>query len=279
MTFTVRSCQAWFLGILCLSAAPVAAADGPPSPVFTRDEVARYQPKGPSRCFRQICLEYNTTGRYDYRRGRLGKPEEMIKDFSQADAARYAEFCRSINLDGVLLLAVPEGGYATYLQTRVGEPFPYLKQHQFDFFGQTLKECHRRGISVFGYIIIGWCKRAQAEFPADFPEKGDAAIPSLNGRYAERIIEYAREILTSYPVDGLRTDILDHNTRAYGRRSGVLPRAVWRGAAREVSRLAARAGLPAEEASRGSCAGSTRLARRSSRKWRSGTTGSTTKTW
>ena len=40
------------------------------------------------------------------------------------------------------------------------------------------------------------------------------AIPSLNGRYAERIIQYAREILTYYPVDGLRTDILDHSTHA-----------------------------------------------------------------
>ena len=107
--------------------------------MFAQDEVAGYQPKGPSRCFRQISLEYNTTGRYDYRRGLLGKPEEMIKDFSEADPVYYAEFCRSINLDGVLLLAVPEGGYTTYLQTRVGEPFPYLKQHRFDFFGQTMQ--------------------------------------------------------------------------------------------------------------------------------------------
>ena len=104
-----------------------------------------------------------------------------------------------------VVLAVAEGGYATYLQTRVGEPFPYLEQTSLISSVRPIKECHRRGISVFGYIIVGWCKQGEAEFPADFPEKGEVAIASLNGRYAERLIEYAREILTYYPVDGLRT--------------------------------------------------------------------------
>jgi hypothetical protein len=185
-----------------------------PNLLYTLEEVMAYKPKGPTQCFRQICLEYNGTSRYDYNRGVFGKPEEMLKDFSQADPVKYAEFCRRINLDGVLLLAVPEGGYTTYLQTKVGEPFPYLKQNNFDFFGQTIRECHRLGISVFGYVCIGWSKKPQREFPEEFPQPGAFAIPSLNGLYAERVIQYAREVLTHYPVDGLRTDILDHNTAA-----------------------------------------------------------------
>jgi hypothetical protein len=210
----------WMIGLLGVivtfagkSAGPTRDSKQQSRPIFSREEVAAYHPKGPSRCFRQICLEYNTTSRFDYKQGVFGKPEVMLQDFSEADPVKYAEFCKRINLDAVLLLAVPEGGYTTYLQTKVGEPFPYLRQHKFDFFGQTIKECHARGISVFGYVIVGWCKKAMIEFPDEFPDRDTSGIPTLNGLWAERVIEYARELLTSYPIDGLRTDILDHNTK------------------------------------------------------------------
>ena len=114
------------LSLLCVLVVPAAilatlpAADAYDPPLWTPEEVAAYKPKGPSQCFRQLCLEYNSTSRYDFEKGRFGKPEKMIKDFSQADPVNYAEFCRRINLDGVLLLSVPEGGYTTYLQTAHG---------------------------------------------------------------------------------------------------------------------------------------------------------------
>ena len=41
-------------------------------------------------------------------------------------------------------LAVPQGGYTAYLQTRVGEPYPYLKRHNRDFFGEVTRELHKR---------------------------------------------------------------------------------------------------------------------------------------
>jgi len=102
------------------------------SPLFTREEVARYQPKGPSCCFRQICLEYNNPTR----RKKVFTAQELGEFFSAADAVKYAQFCRDIHLDAALMLAVPQGGYTTYLQTKAGEPYPYLKRHGFDFFAR-----------------------------------------------------------------------------------------------------------------------------------------------
>ena len=184
-------------------------------PVFPTEEVAAYQPKGPTDCFRHICLEYNSPCRPEFAAGNFFDPDNLYEYFSQADPVAYAKFCQAIHLDGVLLLAVPEGGYTTYLQTRVGQPYPYLKEHDFDFFGQVIRECQVRNMSVFGYICIGWNKKAQRDFADEFPPQHGGngfEVPTLNGAFAEQVIEYAREILKYYPVDGLRTDILDHNT-------------------------------------------------------------------
>jgi dienelactone hydrolase len=185
-----------------------------PVPVFTTKETAAYQPKGPADCFRQISLEYNSGPRPEFSAGRAFEPAVLENYFSQADAVAYAEFCQRIHLSGVLLLAVPQGGYTTYLQTKVGEPYPYLKSHDFDFLGRVIQECHRRNISVFGYLCIGWNFKAQRDFPEEFPAPGPNAIPTLNGRFGDQVIQYARELLSNYPIDGLRTDILDHNTQA-----------------------------------------------------------------
>ena len=198
-------------------AAAVPGAERPAKqhlPVFTPEEVAAYHPKGPADCFRQICLEYNSGPRPEYSAGQAFEPAVLENYFSQADPAAYADFCQRIRLDGVLLLAVPQGGYTTYLQTRIGEPYPFLKAHDLDFFGRVIQECHRRDISVFGYLCIGWNFKAQRDFPDEFPAPGQNAIPTLNGRFGDQVIDYARELLSHYPVDGLRTDILDHNTKA-----------------------------------------------------------------
>lgn len=204
------------LGCMAVAAEPSTSPTTAPAstPLFTPQEVAAWKPKGPTECFRQICLEYNTPPRKEYAKKTLFNQATLEEYFSKVDPAAYAEFCKKINLDGVLMLAVPEGGYTTYLQTKVGEPYPYLKAHDFDFFGQIIKECHKRDMAVFGYVCIGWNKKAVRDFPDDFVNKGPTAIPSLNGKFADQIIEYAREILRNYPVDGLRTDVMDHDPRA-----------------------------------------------------------------
>ena len=178
-----------------------------PAPLFTREEVAAYEPKGPSKCFRHICLEYNNPTR----RKRVFTPEELKQFFSDYDPVEYARFCKEINLDAALMLAVPQGGYTTYLQTKVGEPYPWLRQNGRDFFGEVTRELHKQGIASLGYIIIGW----NIKYGNEHPEVSFGWYPliCLNSPYTDLICDYSREVLTHYPIDGLRYDILDQPTQ------------------------------------------------------------------
>lgn len=166
-----------------------------------QDEVMSYVPKGPADCFRQICFDINEKEVY---------PDSILNTFFSAqDPVAYAAFCKKINLDAALLLAVPQAGYATYRKTIVNTPYPGMKG---DFFGETLQELHKLGISGFGYIGIGWIMKYAKEHP-EYAEhtEGDKAHPliCLNSPYRERVMEASREILKNYPIDGLRYDILD----------------------------------------------------------------------
>ena len=121
------------------AAAPAIAA---PRPIFTPQEVAAYKPKGATRCFRQLCYDYNWVGR------RLA---DLPRKFTQADPVELAEFSRRIKLDAVLLLAVPHHGYCTY-ETKVGVKFPGIRG---DWYGRCIQELHNRNIAVLGYITLG----------------------------------------------------------------------------------------------------------------------------
>jgi hypothetical protein len=184
---------------------PTWGGDGGSKPIFTREEVAAYKPIGASRCFRQICLEYNTPTRAKQRYAE----EELRSFFSKYDPVAYAKFCKDIHLDAALMLAVPQGGYTTYLQTKVGEPYPYLKGCDRDFFGETTRELHKQGIACLGYIIIGWNIKYGNEHPEVSFGNPLGPLICLNSPYTDLVIEYSREVLTHYPIDGLRYDILD----------------------------------------------------------------------
>ena len=189
---------------LCVAAEKTARErDGSMTP----EEVAAYQPKGPSKCFRHICLEYNNPTR----RKKVFTPEELKQFFSDYDPVEYARFCKEINLDAALMLAVPQGGYTTYLQTKVGEPYPWLEENGRDFFGEVTRELHKQGIASLGYIIIGW----NIKYANEHPEVSFGWYPliCLNSPYTELICDYSREVLTHYPIDGLRYDILDQPTQ------------------------------------------------------------------
>ncbi|MCX6927266.1 MAG: hypothetical protein NT154_29290 [Verrucomicrobia bacterium] len=173
-----------FLGGLQVVESPAASEI---KPLFTPEEVAEYKPQGPSARYRYLCPDYNLVG---------GKAGEY---FTQADPAEYAEFCKSLNLDAALLLAVPTEGYCAY-ETKVGQRFPNMKG---DWFGQTVKELHRRGISAFAYVTLGWNLKYAAEHPKY--KSGDTIC--FNSPYADLVIAYHQEILKNYPVDGIRNDI------------------------------------------------------------------------
>ena len=65
---------------------------------------------------------------------------------------RTCVMSRMLNLDAVLLLAVPLHGYARY-PTLAGTPFPALAGK--DRYGQCVRALHQRHIAVFGYIALG----------------------------------------------------------------------------------------------------------------------------
>ena len=167
-------------------------------PVFTHDEVMQYIPKGPAECFRQISFDVNEKKEY---------PQSVLNTFfSEQDPVKYAEFCKKINLDAVILQGVPPAGYATYRQTKINTVYPGMKG---DFFGETLKELHKRSISGFGYVGIGWVMKYAKEHPEYTDGNKDRPMICLNSPYRDQVMESAREILRNYPVDGFRFDILD----------------------------------------------------------------------
>lgn len=165
--------------------------------------VADYRPKGPTHCFRQFNIDWSWIGR-----GVTQLPEFL----SQADPVKLAEFCREMSIDGTVVMAVPHHGYCTF-DTRVGTRFPGMRG---DWFGRTIEELHRRRIAAFGYITLNWnWKYMRTHLGQDFIEARAKADGSLDGMiclnapgYVDLVEAYTREVLTRYPVDGLRYDIL-----------------------------------------------------------------------
>ncbi len=196
-----RPCAtAWALKIRGVTTAPAVDAA---QPIFTRQEVAAYKPKGATKCFRQLCYDYNWEGR------RLA---DLPPKFTRADPVELAEFSKRIKLDAVLLLAVPHHGYCTY-ETKVGVKFPGI---QGDWYGRCIQELHKRDIAVLGYITLGhnW-KFMRDHFGQPFVHSSMDKDGVLDGQlclnapgYLELVEAYTREVLTMYPVDALRYDML-----------------------------------------------------------------------
>ena len=165
----------------------------PVEPVFSPEEVKGYTPRGASHCFRHFCFDYNWCG---------GDIEDY---FTRANPAQFAEFCKQINMDGVLLLAVPHQGYCTY-ETEIGEKFPGMKG---DWFGQTVKELHNRGIAALGYITLARNCKYALEHPEHAWDRNGERFLCLNTPYLDLVAAYSQEVLRKYPVDALRYDTLE----------------------------------------------------------------------
>ena len=177
----------------------------PPS-LFTAKEIADYQPRGPSVCFRQLCYDYNWPGR---------TLADLPLKFTASDPVALAEFSQRCCVDAVLLLAVPHHGFTTY-PSRAGTPFPALVGK--DWYGECVKELHQRHISVFGYITLGtnWkFMRDNRGKPFIHSEvSSDGVVKDITGLcfnapgYIDLVENYTREILTRYPLDAIRYDML-----------------------------------------------------------------------
>lgn len=177
---------------------------GPGPSMFSLEEVRNYIPKGPTVSFRQLCYDYNWVGR---------DLSDLPLKFTEATPVEYAELSKKINLDAALVLAVPHHGYTTY-ESKVGVKFPGIKG---DWFGEVVKELHKRDIRALGYITLGTNWKfmrdhlGQPYISASMKEHGELTARGLcfNGDgYIELVEDYTREILTHYPVDALRYDML-----------------------------------------------------------------------
>ena len=174
--------------------------------LFTSEEVQAYKPKGATQCFRQLCYDYNWPGR---------TLADLPLKFSNADPAALAEFSQKCNVDAVLLLAVPHHGFTTY-PSQAGTTFPALAGK--DWYGQCIKELHNRGISVLGYITLGtnWKfmrdNAGKAFIHSRVTPEGvvmnDSGLCFNAPGYLELVESYTREIMTRYPLDAIRYDML-----------------------------------------------------------------------
>lgn len=172
-------------------------------PLFTKEEVKNYIPTGATKRFRHLCYDYNWVGR---------TLTDIPKKFSKASAVEYAEFSKKMNLDAALVLSVPHQGYTTY-DSEVGVRFPALKT---DWFGEVVKELHKRDISAFGYITVGtnW-KFMRDRIGKDYihGELNEDGMMDMRGLclnatgYLDMLTDYTKEVLENYPVDAIRYDM------------------------------------------------------------------------
>ena len=172
--------------------------------LFNPAAVKAYIPKGPSQSFRQLCYDYNWVGR---------SLSDIPLKFTRASATAFADLSKSANLDAALVLAVPHHGYTTY-DSKYGVKFPGMKG---DWFGEVVKALHERNISAIGYITLGtnW-KFMRDHIGLPFVHSAMKKDGEMDMRglclnapgYAEMVENYTTEILTGYPIDALRYDML-----------------------------------------------------------------------
>ncbi len=165
--------------------------------------VAEYVPKGASNCFRQLCLDFNWQTQFFKAR--------MDEYFTQSSPVEIAEFAKAVNLDAVLLLAVPHQGFTTY-DSEFGDKFPTLGK--MDWFGECIEELHKRDIAALGYVTIG-CNQKYADEHPEYANPGEGFWESTfggpicsNSPYIDLVTAYSEEVLRRFPVDALRWDIL-----------------------------------------------------------------------
>lgn len=167
--------------------------------VFTPQEVAAYKPIGASNCYRHMTLDWNWLG------------GDLNDYFKQPDPVALAEFCKEIHLDALILLAVSHQGYSTF-PSSLAPQFPAIAGR--DYYGEVIRECHKRNIAVLGYITLArnwWYDKLYPEQTWPWVEK----LVDLNGPYTDYLVDLSQEFLKNYPVDGLRYDTLmqDPNSR------------------------------------------------------------------
>lgn len=153
-----------------------------------------YQPKRASDCYRHLTFDFNWVG------------GDVADYFKRADPVAYAEFCKAINLDAAVLLAVSHHGYCSY-ESKIGPRWPAM---QGDWLGRQIEELHKRGIAALGYISLARNWRYADEHPEHaWQRSANEKFICLNSPYLDLVVAYTEEVLGNYPVDALRYDTLE----------------------------------------------------------------------
>lgn len=139
-----------------------------------------------------------------------------IFDFGKNfDASEIAETLKNAHVDYVNVFGRCNIGYS-YYPTKIGETYPGM---QGNLLGDTIKECHKRGIGVTAYINGGLNHRLLTEEPglSRVNEKGQIMkddrldnffrSPCMNSRYRQYLLEEIREML-EYEPDGIFVDCM-----------------------------------------------------------------------
>ncbi len=129
------------------------------------------------------------------------------------DAAKFARLLSDANVTYINAFARCNMGYS-YYPTKVGVPHPYLKGNRL---GDMVRECHKLGIGVTGYINVGLNHELSARHPEWLQVNKDGQIYNFanggnffrtvcyNTGYADHLLAEIAEVLDE-GVDGLFCD-------------------------------------------------------------------------
>jgi hypothetical protein len=138
---------------------------------------------------------------------------------SGVDPEKMADTIAAAHVNFVLVYAKSHWGLCLY-PTRIGKMHPGIKGR--DFFGEMVKALHERGIKAVCYLTVAWEEFSAGQHPEwlqrDYKgtvmecpalRESDAAWKFLCIRspYREIVLGHLRELVESYPVDGVFLDI------------------------------------------------------------------------
>ena len=143
-----------------------------------------------------------------------------IYDFGERfDAAEFAETMADCGVEYVNIFARCNEGFA-YYPTKIGVTYPGLKG---DMLGDTVRECHKRGIGVTAYMNASYdqeqairhrewtIKNPKINRSSDWVFDYFIDMCYLSSGYKQYMLDMIKEVNDSYDVDGFFIDCMGGN--------------------------------------------------------------------
>ena len=129
------------------------------------------------------------------------------------DAVRYVDMIAQAGFESLLVWANSHVGLCMW-NTKVGPLHANMKGR--DFFGETVKECHRRGLHAVAYYSLTFDIWAFDHHPTwrletvsgtDEMLNGRPGVVCLNSPYREQALTQLRELVGNYDFEGIFLDM------------------------------------------------------------------------